>query len=59
MHDLAVGQGWVSAPEFWRMTPWQFWWMYRAKMPALAQSRPRDMAEVARMVKAAKAKEKQ
>lgn len=33
LHDLTVGNDWVSAIDFWRMTPGQVWWLIAAKMP--------------------------
>ena len=57
MHDLAVGAGWVSAPEFWKMKPGQFWWLYRSKMPKTVRTMPDEIAEIRQMVKDAKAKE--
>lgn len=30
----AVGQGWCSPADFWRLHPDEFWWLYEAKMPA-------------------------
>lgn len=29
----AVGQGWVTPSDFWRLHPDEFWWLYEAKMP--------------------------
>lgn len=57
MHDLAVGAGWVSSPEFWRMKAGQFWWLYRAKTPRAVRDRNTDMLEIRRMVKEAKREE--
>ncbi len=57
MHDLTVGNDWVSAADFWRMAPGAVWWLIDAKMPPEAKSRDSDMGEVVKMVKAAKKKE--
>lgn len=29
----AIGAGWCSPTEFWRMHPDEFWWLYEARMP--------------------------
>jgi len=57
MHDLLVGQGWVTPLDFWKLTPGQVWWIIEAKTPETVKTRGDDMAEVRKMVKAAKAKE--
>jgi len=57
LHDLTVGQGWLSSYEFWRSTPGQIWWLVEAKTPEEAKRRGRDMDQIVQMVKAAKRKE--
>lgn len=39
------------------MTPGAVWWLVEAKTPEKVKSRGRDMAELVKMVKAAKAAE--
>lgn len=56
MHDIAVGLEWVSPIDFWRMSPGQFWWLYRSKMPKPKQDSER-FNELVEWVKAEKAKE--
>ena len=53
MYAVAVGNGWVSPSEFWRMAPGEVWWLFEAK-------RPKDTAgkaELLKMLKEAKAAE--
>lgn len=35
----AVGAGWVSPSEFWRLHPEEFWWLYESKMPPPPEDR--------------------
>jgi len=58
MHDMAVGNGWVTPSEFWQLSPGEFWWLYRAKVPDAEKPVISEMSEIRRMVKAEKAKEK-
>lgn len=57
MHDLTVGNGWVSAIDFWKMSPGQVWWLVESKTPEEIKSRGRDMSEIVNMVRTAKAQE--
>lgn len=57
LHNLLVGQGWVAPLDFWKLSPGQVWWIIDAKTPEKTKTHGRDMAEVRRMVKAAKSKE--
>ncbi len=52
-----VANDWVSPIDFWNIPPTQIWWIIEAKMPEKAKTRHSDMSELAKMVKAAKAKE--
>ncbi len=54
---MLVGNDWVTPLEFWKLTPGQVWWIIEAKMPKSVKTRGEDMAELRKMVKAAKAKE--
>lgn len=55
---MAVGGKFVSATEFWQMTPGQVWWMLEDVVPNLFADKPRNMEEVRNLVKRAKLKEK-
>lgn len=33
LHRILVGQGWVSASEFWLLPPPQVWWIIEDRMP--------------------------
>ncbi len=57
LHEVVVGQGWVQAPDFWRMAPGQVWWLVEDKTPQEHKARAGDMREIVKMVKAAKAAE--
>jgi len=57
LHDLLVGQNWVSPLDFWKLAPGQVWWIVEAKTPKHVQTRGSDMTELRQMVKASKAKE--
>lgn len=58
LHDILVGNGWVSPLEFWQLAPGQAWWVVAAKMPKSVTEAHNSRARLYRLLKEAKAKEK-
>jgi len=42
----AIGAGWVSPSEFWRLHPQEFWWLYEAKMPPNQNEKYQELYEL-------------
>jgi hypothetical protein len=56
---MVVANDWVSPAEFWTLAPGQLWWLIDAKTPEHARNRGPELMEVRKLVRAAKAKEKE